>query len=1078
MLTSEARSETGRDTSGSWATPRGSARAERPTTTEGPHGAGPRGNHLRRRALLVVVRDVELGKLLGEAGVAAAGADLLQRGEVLVEGGAEAAQAVAVAEPELGGDLVLVEQADVVHGPRERLGGLDLDPPVALEARGGRDQLADDHVLLQAVEGVLLALERGVRQDLRRLLEGGGRQERVRVQRGLRDAEDDLLVLRGLAARVLDPRVLTRELVAVDELARQVGRVTLLVDADLLEHLADDQLDVLVVDVHALGLVDLLHLLDEVALGLGPAAELEQVVRVQRALVELAARVDVLALGHEQARPARERVAVLLARVVGHDHGEGLVGLLDVDDAGVLGDLREALRLARLEELHDARQAVRDVRAGDAAGVERPHGQLRARLADRLRGDDADRVADLGRLPGRHRAAVAGLAHAGHGLALEDRPDGHPGIDVEVLVDVCELRAVDEAALLDDDAAALRRDLRGGEPADEVVVRVAGRGADRELDVALGAAVRLADDHVLRDVDQAPGEVARVGGAQRGVGEALARAVRRDEVLEHGQALHEVGLDRALDDLALRVGHEAAHAGELADLAHRASRAGRGHHHDRVRRVEVLLHRAGDLVGRLRPLLDDELVALLLRDQAHVVLVLDLGDLALVALEDLLLLRRDHDVVLRDRDAGQRRVAEAEVLERVEHERDRGGTVELDELVDELDGVLLLHRLVDELVARLLERVAERVLDRPLDAVVVDDAPDRREDVAALTPDRPVLGQGVELDLLLLVEQLRLLRRAEHVRARLVLGPLARAEGLLALGQLGRVRAVRQVVGAEHHVLRRRRERRAVRRRQDVVAREHEDPRLRLRLGAQREVDRHLVAVEVRVERVADERVDLDGLALDEHRLERLDAQAVERRRAVEQDRVLVDDLLEDVPDLGDHRVDHLLGRLDVLRVLALDELSHDEGLEQLERHELRQAALVQLQRRARHDHGPAGVVDALAEEVLAEAALLALKHVGERLQRPVARAGDGAPAAAVVEQGVDGLLEHPLLVVDDDLGRAEVEQPLEAVVAVDDAPVEVVEVGRREPAAVELDHRAQLRRDDRDGLEDHHLRLVAGVQE
>ena len=78
-----------------------------------------------------------------------------------------------------------------------------------------------------------------------------------------------------------------------------------------------------------------------------------------------------------------------------------------------VGDLRQALRLAGLEQLHDARQAVRDVRAGDAAGVERPHGQLRARLADRLGGDDADRVADLGQLAGRHRAAVARLAHAG-----------------------------------------------------------------------------------------------------------------------------------------------------------------------------------------------------------------------------------------------------------------------------------------------------------------------------------------------------------------------------------------------------------------------------------------------------------------------------------------------------------------------------------------------------------------------------------------------------------------------------------------------------------------------------------------
>ena len=42
-----------------------------------------------------------------------------------------------------------------------------------------------------------------------------------------------------------------------------------------------------------------------------------------------------------------------------------------------------------------------------------------------------------------------------------------------------------------------------------------------------------------------------------------------------------------------------------------------------------------DLVGRGGPLLDDGLVALLLGDQARVVLAPDLGDLALVAVEDL-----------------------------------------------------------------------------------------------------------------------------------------------------------------------------------------------------------------------------------------------------------------------------------------------------------------------------------------------------------------------------------------------------------------------------------------------------------
>ena len=51
--------------------------------------------------------------------------------------------------------------------------------------------------------------------------------------------------------------------------------------------------------------------------------------RVQRALVELRAGLDLLAVLDEQARAARERVAVLLAGVVGDDDGQRLVGLLD-----------------------------------------------------------------------------------------------------------------------------------------------------------------------------------------------------------------------------------------------------------------------------------------------------------------------------------------------------------------------------------------------------------------------------------------------------------------------------------------------------------------------------------------------------------------------------------------------------------------------------------------------------------------------------------------------------------------------------------------------------------------------------
>jgi hypothetical protein len=98
---------------------------------------------------------------------------------------------------------------------------------------------------------------------------------------------------------------------------------------------------------------------------------------------------------------------------------------------------------------------------------------------------------------------------------------------------------------------------------------------------------------------------------------------------------------------------------------------------------------------------------------------------------------------------------------------------------------------------------------------------------------------------------------------------------------------------------------------QDVVGRHHQHAGFELRFQRQRHVDRHLVAVEVGVEGGADQRMKLDRLAFDQDRLERLDAQAVQRRRAVQQHRMLADDLVEDIPDFRLFLLDQLLGLLD-----------------------------------------------------------------------------------------------------------------------------------------------------------------------
>ena len=210
-------------------------------------------------------------------------------------------------------------------------------------------------------EPVAFALERRVGEDLGGLLEGGRREERLGRQRGLGDPEDDLLALAGVPPSALVFLLSAFEAAAILQLPREQAGRALRLNPHLLQHLAGDQLDVLVVDVDALGAVHLLHLVDQVDLDRGTAADRQQVGRVERAVVELLTDLDLVAVGDVEAGPQRERVARLFAARLGDDHFQGFVGFVDRDFARGLGHLGKALRFTRLEELDDARQTLRDV---------------------------------------------------------------------------------------------------------------------------------------------------------------------------------------------------------------------------------------------------------------------------------------------------------------------------------------------------------------------------------------------------------------------------------------------------------------------------------------------------------------------------------------------------------------------------------------------------------------------------------------------------------------------------------------------------------------------------------------------
>ena len=79
----------------------------------------------------------------------------------------------------------------------------------------------------------------------------------------LGDAEQHRLAF-GLLLLLLEPGVGLVHLLAIDLLAGEQRGVAAVGDLDLLQHLANDHLDVLVVDLHALESVDLLDLAHEI----------------------------------------------------------------------------------------------------------------------------------------------------------------------------------------------------------------------------------------------------------------------------------------------------------------------------------------------------------------------------------------------------------------------------------------------------------------------------------------------------------------------------------------------------------------------------------------------------------------------------------------------------------------------------------------------------------------------------------------------------------------------------------------------------------------------------------------------
>ncbi len=381
-----------------------------------------------------------------------------------------------------------------------------------------------------------------------------------------------------------------------------------------------------------------------------------------------------------------DRVAVIdqQARAVGHAVRGAFDALLVLDhDRHVAAHRHQAVfgvaHGIAVADLHDAfiggfdEGLVHDLRR--TTDVEGAHGELGSRLADRLRRDDADGFAHVDGRAACQVAAVALGADAVLRLAGQCRADLDP-LDAGCL-DQFHIGFADEVAVWKDELARLRvlDVFRRGAAENAHAERgndLAGIDDRLHGQAAVGAAIGLVDDAVLRHVDKAAGQVAGVRRLQRRVREALAGAVGGVEVLQDGQAFLEVRDDRAFDDLAGRLGHQAAHAGKLLHLRWRTARTGVAHHVDGVHRLgavgflvdlnraDALHHFLGDEIAALAPGVDNLVVLFALGDEAVIVLLLVfLHERLRVADELRLGVRNDH-VVLAERDAGAAGMAQSQ----------------------------------------------------------------------------------------------------------------------------------------------------------------------------------------------------------------------------------------------------------------------------------------------------------------------------------------------------------------------------------------------------------------------------------
>ena len=475
------------------------------------------------------------------------------------------------------------------------------------------------------------------------------------------------------------------------------------------------------------------------------------------------------------------------------------------------------------------------------------------------------------------------------------------------------------------------------------------------------------DNDIVGYIDQTTGQITGVGCLQCRIGKTFTSTVRRDKVFQHGKSLFEVCQNRVLDDLTafcsrlLGFGHQTTHTRQLTNLILRTTSSRIQHHEYRIESLIVGRKLFHQNIGQTRiymsPCIDNLIITLVISNETHVVVVHDLFHLGVTfGNQSLFFGRNEHITQIEGQTSLECHVV-TQVLDIIKELSRTSHTANFNHLTDNIAQRFLRKDFID--IADLLRHILinqytthRRILDHVLDNITVL--------IDIFHNDR---YRSVQRNFTFVVSDFGFFGTIEFQ----------------SFTQRTRAK-FSNIIQSQNHILRRHSDRCTIGGVQDIMSTQHQQLSFKNSLISERQVNSHLVTVEVSVKCCTSERMQLDSLTFNHFGLERLNTQTVQRRGTVQQHGVSLHHMFEDIPYHRLFAIDDFLSRFYRLNDTTLDKFTDNKRFIQFGCHIFGQTAFVHFQFGTYDDNRTRRIIDTFTQQVLAETSLLTFQTIGKRL--------------------------------------------------------------------------------------------------